>query len=151
YALLEAEIAQRVDEGCVVPADLLDRIAALDPERAAFDLGVIDPLYDELMRLPDDPALAAAEPNELARIRALRPLGPRDLGWSPTDEEALDRFHGAWTGRCVGCALGKPVEGMGMTREQGRVVGRARIKRLLRQRGDWPLGDYFSGSAVGDG
>src|SRR5438093_738953 len=83
---------------------------------------------------------AGAEPNELGAIRALRPDGPRDLDWKPSDEEALDRFHGAWTGRAVGCALGKPVEGMGMTRDaSGAVIGRARIKRYLSNRSDWPL------------
>jgi ADP-ribosylglycohydrolase len=152
YKLLGHELVQRRDEGCVVPASLAERIAALDAERDAWNTAAIDPLYDELMALPEDAALAAAEPNDLDRIRALRPAGPRDLGWDPTDDEALDRFHGAWTGRAVGCALGKPVEGMGMTQDaRGRVVGRARIKAYLERRGDWPLTDYFSGADAGDG
>src|SRR5262245_53122587 len=116
FNLLKHEIAQRRDEGCSIPRDLLARIDALDATNDAWKLGAIDPLYDELMALPDDLALAAREPNDLDRIRALRPDGPRDLGWSPSDDEALDRFHGAWTGRCVGCALGKPVELLGMRR-----------------------------------
>lgn len=152
YNLLQAEITQRRDEGCDVPRELLARIAALDPERDAWDLRAIDPLYDALMEVPDDPALAAAEPNDLAAIRRLRPDGPRDLGWNPADEEALDRFHGAWTGRAVGCALGKPVELIGLGHDHGGVfAGRARVKRYLVNRGDWPLRDYFSGRDVGDG
>src|SRR5262249_15445651 len=136
----------------VVPKSLLLRIDALDPRHDAWNPSRIDPLYEELMGLEEEPLLAAAEPNELEAIRALRPDGPRDLGWSPTDDEALDRFHGAWTGRAVGCALGKPVEGMGMIcGEGGRVVGRARIKEYLSNRDDWPLHDYFSGRDVGDG
>jgi len=135
-----------------VPAELLARIDALDPSRDAFDRSVVDPLYDELMALPEDAELAAAEPNDLDAIRALRPEGPRDLGWTPGDDEALDRFHGAWTGRAVGCALGKPVEGMGMSQDgAGRTIGRARIKEYLVRRGDWPLRDYFSGRDAGDG
>ncbi|NUO47822.1 MAG: ADP-ribosylglycohydrolase family protein [Polyangiaceae bacterium] len=149
--LLKEEIVQRRDEGCRIPDDLVARIEALDPERHAYDVAVVDPLYDELMAVPDDPVLAAAEPNGLDAIRALRPDGPRDLAWRPSDEEALDRFHGAWTGRAVGCALGKPVEGMGMRSESGRVVGRHHIKRYLEARGDWPLTDYFSGRDAGDG
>jgi hypothetical protein len=151
YNLLRHEIVQRRDEGCVLPAGLLDRVGRLDPARDAWNDAAIDPLYDELMALPEDAALAAEEPNDLDAIRALRPPGPRDLGWRPTDAEALDRFHGAWTGRCVGCALGKPVEGLGMRRDAGgRVVGRARIKDYLARRGEWPLRDYFSGRDAGD-
>jgi len=152
YKLLEHEITQRRDEGCVIPDDLLARIAALQSEERAYDSAAIDPLYDELLGLAADAELARAEPNELEDIRALRPDGPRDLGWRPGDDEALDRFHGAWTGRAVGCALGKPVEGMGMSRDgQGRVVGRSRVKQYLLNRGDWPLTDYFSGRDAGDG
>ncbi len=149
--LLREEIIQRRDEGVVIPADLLERIEALDDGQHAYDEGAVGPLYEALMALPEDEALAAREPNDLDAIRALRPDGPRELGWQPTDAEALDRFHGAWTGRAVGCALGKPVEGMGMSREAGRVVGRHRIKRYLEARGDWPLRDYFSGRDAGDG
>lgn len=150
-ALLREEVIQRRDEGCVIPADLSSRIASLDQSLHAYDEAVVTPLYDELMGLPEDAELARAEPNDLGAIRALRPDGPRDLGWQPSVEEALDRFHGAWTGRCVGCALGKPVEGLGMSRENGRVVGRLRIKRYLEARNDWPLRDYFSGRDAGDG
>ncbi|MFO0614668.1 MAG: ADP-ribosylglycohydrolase family protein [Polyangiaceae bacterium] len=150
--LLREEIHARREEGCVIPDDLVARIRALEPERDAYDERVVGPLYDELMALPWDDALAREEPNELDAIRALRPEGPRDLGFRPSDEDALDRFHGAWTGRAVGCALGKPVEGMGMTTDGARnVVGRARIRRYLERRGDWPLRDYFSGADAGDG
>lgn len=150
--LLQREITQRVDEGCVIPQDLLERIRALDPDLDAYELRVVDPLYAELMAVPQDPALAAAEPNDLDSIRALRPEGPRDLRYSPSEEEALDRFHGAWTGRAVGCALGKPVEGMGMSTDgTGRVIGRPLIREYLSRRGDFPLTDYFSGKDAGDG
>ncbi|MBA3686924.1 MAG: ADP-ribosylglycohydrolase family protein [Planctomycetes bacterium] len=152
YHLLREEFTQRRDEGCQVPAELAERFAALDAERDAWRTDRIDPLYDAVMALPEDAALAACEPNELAAIRALRPGGPRDLHWQPSEAEALDRFHGAWTGRCVGCALGKPVEGMGMGVREGRLVGRADIKRYLSERGDWPLRDYISARELpGDG
>lgn len=151
YLLLNEEFTQRRDEGCVIPASLRQRFAELHPEKDKWNLAKIDPIYDDLMALPEDPALAAREPNDLAAIRALRPDGPRDLRWKPTEAEAIDRLHGAWTGRAVGCALGKPVEGMGMRRRDGRLVGRGDIKRYLQNRGDWPLTDYFSGRDVGDG
>lgn len=152
YRLLEREIQQRRDEGCVIPPSLIQRIEQVDAERDGYDLSIVDPLYAELMALPEDAELALSEPNDLGAIHAQRPDGPRDLHWAPNDEEAIDRFHGAWTGRAVGCALGKPVEGMGMTTDAaGRVVGRSHIKQYLSNRGDWPLTDYFSGRDVGDG
>jgi ADP-ribosylglycohydrolase len=152
FNLLHEEFIQRRDEGCVIPERLVQRFRELSRDKDQWNYAVIDPLYDELMALEPDAALAAKEPNELAEIRALRPEGPRDLKWKPSDEEALDRFHGAWTGRAVGCALGKPVEGMGMSRdERHRLNGRKNIRRYLEARGDWPLRDYFSGREAADG
>jgi ADP-ribosylglycohydrolase len=148
--LLREELIQRRDEGVVIPRQLLQRLAEFHPEKDQWDPGV-ERLYDEIMALPDDDDLAAREPNELDEIRRLRPDGPRDLGWKPSATELTDRLHGAWLGRFSGCALGKPVEGVGQAVEGGRHVGRARIKQFLKNRGDWPLRDYFTSRDVGDG
>jgi hypothetical protein len=150
--LLSEEFVQRADEGCRIPAGLRQRFQELHPVHDQWSYGKIDPIYDDLMALEEDPLLAAAEPNDLTAIRALRPQGPRDLHYAPGEEELLDRLHGAWTGRCVGCALGKPVEGMGMGRDADLSLnGRRNIKRYLQGRGDWPLSNYFSGAENGDG
>lgn len=152
YNLLTEEFIQRTDEGCVIPDALRQAQKALHWQKDAWNTAAIDPIYDALMALEPDAALAKREPNELSEIRALRPEGPRDLRWKPSDAEALDRFHGAWTGRAVGCALGKPVEGMGMSRDKdGRLNGRRNIKTYLSSRNDWPLKDYFSGRETSDG
>lgn len=151
YHLLNEEFIQRTDEGCVIPATLRQRFAELHPENDRWNYTVIEPLYDELMALPDDAGMAAREPNDLATIRALRPAGPRDLNWQPSESELIDRLHGAWTGRATGCALGKPVEGMGMGRRDGALCGRKDIKRYLQNRNEWPLRDFFSGRDAGDG
>lgn len=152
YHLLAEEFVQRTDEGCAIPVQLRQAFAAIHPEFAAWNLAEIDPIYDALMALPEDAELAAREPNDLAAIRALRPAGPRDLAWKPGEAELVDRLHGAWLGRASGCALGKPVEGMGMRRNlAGELDGRKQIKAYLEKRGHWPLTDYFSGSDAGDG
>ncbi len=149
--LLNEEFIQRRDEGCVIPESLRNRHQGLERDVDQWNYAAIDPIYDALMLLEPDAALAAAEPNDLPAIRQLRPSGPRDLHYHPKDAELLDRLHGAWTGRCVGCALGKPVEGMGMGRDdQQRLNGRRSIRRYLEKRGDWPLRDYFSGKDLGD-
>jgi hypothetical protein len=151
FNLLAAEFTQRHDEGCAIPIALRERFAQLKPTTDAWNHAALQPIYDALAALEPDAALAAREPNELADIRALRPAGPRDLKWNPGKEEAIDRFHGAWLGRASGCALGKPVEGMGMGARNGAHCGRADIKKYLQNRGDWPLTDYFSGRDAGDG
>ena len=144
--LLEAEVTQRRDEGCEVPQWVRDAVAALP---SSDDGAETAQLWEALDGLAPDARLASAEPNELAAIRALRPDGPRDLDWRPADSELVDRLHGAWMGRAVGCALGKPVETpwYGMAVEAGRTVGRARIRGLLDAQGAWPLSDYFSADA----
>lgn len=152
YQLLNDELVQRTDEGCDVPASLRDRIAHIDHNIDAWNLALIDPIYDELMSLPQDEDLASREPNDLQAIRKLRPDGPRTLSFNPTEDELIDKLHGAWTGRCVGCALGKPVEIMGFHRNSdGKPDGRAQIKQYLTNRNAWPLTDYFPGDDAGDG
>lgn len=151
HHLLREEFKQRRDEGCVIPRSLRERFDRLDQMADAWNMGALQPIYEALEALEPDAALAAREPNDLAGIKALRPQGPRDLKWNPTAAEAVDRFHGAWLGRASGCALGKPVEGMGMGEREGRHVGRGDIKKYLQNRGDWPLRDYFSGRDAGDG
>ena len=151
FALLSEEMQQRRDEGVQLPEILRSRVEALDPIADAWNEAAIWPIYDELMLLPADPVLEATEPDDLDAIRALRPTGPRDLRWSPDDSELIDRLHGAWTGRATGCALGKPVELMGMHVRGGELTGRADIKRYLELRDEWPLKDYFSGRDAGDG
>jgi hypothetical protein len=151
YTLLHEELIQCRDEGAVIPNSLLKRVQQLDPVKDLWNLKAIDPLYDELISLPINQALETKEPSELSEIKKLRPQGPRDLNWKPSDEELLDRLHGAWTGRATGCALGKPVEIMGFAGENGRLTGRQNIRKYLENRGDWPLKDYFSGRVTNDG
>ena len=64
----------------------------------------------EVKRLPIDQDLAKREPNNLGRIQALRPAGPRRM-WNAFDGDTYgDRLEGALLGRMAGCTLGAPVE-----------------------------------------
>ena len=150
YALLREEMVQRRDEGAVLPAELRSRLDALDPVADAWNESVVWSLYDELAAIPADHVLEACEPDELGAIRRLRPHGPRDLHWAPSEAELVDRLHGAITGRATGCALGKPVEVVGSGVAEGRLTGRRDIKRHLIALSDWPLRDYFSSADAGD-
>jgi len=150
--LLKEEFIQRTDEGCIIPADLRARFDALDQKADRWKTALADPIYEALMALPHDEDLAAREPNDLAAIRALAPIGPTLPAWNPDDATLHDRLHGAWVGRATGCALGKPVEVRCLQRDEtNRLVGRARLRQYLEKRGDYPLTDFISLRDVDDG
>ncbi len=140
-ALLKAEAAQREYEGCAAPSELSALICALDEASSAASIST---LLETLAALKLDPGFPYDQPDDLRAIQTRRPPGPRSLPMSLSDTEMRDRIYGAWTGRAVGCALGKPVELLGMFGD-GRRNGRACIEALLKARGHWPLSDYFTG------
>ncbi|GAA1370961.1 ADP-ribosylglycohydrolase family protein [Catellatospora chokoriensis] len=81
-------------------------------------------LLDECDALPTADTPAAPQPRELGL-----PTGVTD-----------DRMLGAWTGRAVGCLLGKPVE----------KLPREAIAEILRATGRWPLDGYFTAVGLPD-
>lgn len=121
-------------EGYVVPESLLEQVMELHPESEVFNEDRIAYLFAKLRDLPRHPDFGYVQPNDLEAIRKSRPDGPRRLDVTLSESDLLDRFHGAWTGRICGCALGKPVEGWSYNR----------IRRLLEARGEWELDSYFS-------
>lgn len=91
-------------------------------------------LLDAAQLLPLRPGYPYVEPSDLHGIIAQRPGSPPALPQRDWDEATLlDRVHGAWTGRCAGCLLGKPVEGW----------HRDRLHGLLKALGRWPLAGYI--------
>jgi len=146
--LVELELTQREYEGHPVPDSIKEKVAALDKEKDNMNIAVIDPIFDELDALPKSVDFSYVQPNDLEAIRRERPDGPRKLGDVDTTQ-ILDQFHGAWTGRACGCALGKPVEGVGMHGAKG-MDGRQTIRTYLENRGHWPLDFYFSGTEAVD-
>ncbi len=148
--LLKYELVQLEYEGFIVPESAKDAVKSLDPEKDAFNESAILKISKSLEGLPRDPKFRYVQPNGLDEIRRERPAGPHVLKGSFSDDELLDRLHGAWTGRAAGCALGKPVEGLGM-HGHGGMNGRLAIKSHLQKLGHWPLDFYFSGADAGDG
>lgn len=82
------------------------------------------------------------EPGDLETIRALRPTNRPGLSTTFDDDELADKMYGAWLGRCAGCALGKPVETIGL---KPGAPAWAALKRYLTAISpeEWPLRDYF--------
>ena len=72
--------------------------------------GELEKSLEELKALPIDEKLRLKEPDELDKIRALRPLGPRKMWQSIPEELYLDKLQGAFLSRLAGCTLGAPVE-----------------------------------------
>jgi len=148
--LFKTELAQMADEGAAVDRDAWLRL--LEAAHGAPD--EIEALYDELAALPTDKKAEAREPNDLDAIRALRPDGPRRMGLPYGEGELLERLHGAWLGRCCGCALGKPFESAPFFHVPGKSAPssrgpsqRAACEAYLRAAGAWPLDFYLPGAA----
>jgi hypothetical protein len=126
--VVEYERRHAVEEGRDI-APLAGEFASLQaaelPEDEAFQRRVNE-LMDRVAQLPIRGDFPYREPSDLEGIRAERPAGPRRLELKLTDEALLDRLHGAWLGRCAGCLLGKPIEGVrtdalwGLLKDAGR-------------------------------
>jgi len=70
----------------------------------------INSLIDTLKELPADPGFTLKEPDQLDKIRALRPFGNRKLWKEFHSDKYMERLTGSLFGRFAGCTLGAPVE-----------------------------------------
>jgi len=89
--------------------------------------------------IPGDPALRplALELLDAVPAPTTPPLGVTpEPGPGPRPDP--ERLLGAWTGRAVGCVLGKPVE----------KIPRRGIREILRATGRWPLTGYFTAEGL---
>lgn len=107
------------------PANRLSGAEAVDPD-VAWEL------MDALEAAPSRSDYAFEEPNDLGEIRSAS-SGTRQVDVDLAEDALRDRILGAWTGRCAGCLLGKPVERW--TRD--------RIRRYAESSGQWPLESYL--------
>ena len=108
--LIHYEIVQRREEGCDVNAieTHVERVLRRNERLQRVEL---DTILQDLESTRPAELFPYVEPSTLDDIRAERPDGPRRIELNLTNHQILDRIHGAWLGRAVGCALGKPVEG----------------------------------------
>jgi ADP-ribosylglycohydrolase len=90
-------------------------------------------LLDAAQRLGTRKGYGFKEPSALPEIRKLRRRGPDRAKRRLSDKALQDRLLGAWLGRCAGCLLGKPVEGVHTDELWG----------FLKTTGQWPLSDYI--------
>jgi ADP-ribosylglycohydrolase len=122
--LARNELQQAAESGHDV-AHLRARLAALSPRD---DEALMD-LYQEVLALPQATDWPYVEPSALPEILATLP----DAASSTPVDRLPDRILGAWTGRIVGCMMGKPFE-VGPTR--------ASIRAYLETKHAYPLTGY---------
>ncbi len=138
---VETERRQCIEEGKDLGPveDEFARVQALDLEDPANQRAA-EELLDSTVALPTRDGFPHIEPSDLEGIRAaVPPQAAPPVAARLGDAELEDRVYGAWTGRCVGCLLGKPVEGW----------RRPRMWGYLRDLGRWPLADYFRYDVAG--
>lgn len=130
--LYQEELQQRREEGV-----RLDDFLARHPE-TPDDPAELNKLYDELMTLPVDSAFPYDEPDGYEKILAARP----EAVSVSQKEIPFDKFYGAWLGRCIGCALGKPVEtGWGFNGKDGK-TGWEMILEWFKGADAYPIRGY---------
>ncbi|WP_218001528.1 ADP-ribosylglycohydrolase family protein [Nocardia niigatensis] len=131
-ALLYYEWCQRAESGYAVD-DFAEEVRDLTHTERVLP-GACWRLLDRVERAPRLPDWPYTEWVD-APWSANRPDSDQDSRPELGEAELLDRVHGGWLGRCIGCTLGKPLE-------NGFVWTPARIRGYLESNGAYPLRDY---------
>jgi ADP-ribosylglycohydrolase len=139
--LVRREFEQSLQEG-----KSPDGIAALrgEFERAGRDETLLAAISARLIALPVSADFPYREPDDLVGIQALR-KNRVTFSVPPLDAALENKMLGAWLGRCAGCALGKPVELIGLW---APACTRQRTWRDIKHYltaihpDEWPLRDY---------
>jgi len=128
---LKTDAAQMTEEG----HDKGALLAELEAAAAKHSLDALIALQQDFWARPSPPDFPYEEPNDWETIASFFPDPDTHAEFRGTDKELADRILAGWQGRCVGCQLGKPLEG----------TGRAdKIKKVLTAVGSWPLEDYMN-------
>lgn len=141
YVLVSEEIKQREEEGVDV-SGFAEKLQA-----AGKDEVKIMSVYEELRETKVSPKFPYSEPNALFAIRAERPDGPRKLQINASEAQLQDKFYGAWLGRSVGCALGKPLESMHFLEGHAGNPGWKNVKLWFEGADAWPIRSYTPGTS----
>lgn len=133
---VKLELIQRGEEGCDTQGFAERWTAAGQDEHKLLEL------YHELMSLTVAPEFPFEEPSDLEGIRRLRPDGPRTLQADWSEEIWQDKFRGAWSGRSIGCALGKPLEHPDYLYGKDGRPGWENVELWFKGADAWPIQGY---------
>lgn len=133
---LATDLKQMTEEG----HDENVLLQELERAKSARSLDALATLQQEWWNRPSPPSFPYDEPNDWEAISASFPDPEPHARFRGTQSDLADRLHAAWLGRCAGCQLGKPIEG---------VHWPERLQKLLQFVGSWPLTDYVNAPAPG--
>ena len=127
-----AEYKQSIEEGLDIESHKAFFEEAAAMENGAEKASLCDKIFEIVINADTRPDYKYDEPNDLKGIRAERD-GYETMGEVPDEDTLKDKLLGAWTGRAVGCLLGKPVEGARSNE----------LIPLLKKTDNYPLHRYF--------
>ena len=136
---LMTEYVQSMEEGLDIEKykSLFEAVSEL--ENGKYKTRMSDVIYEMIINSKMRNDYKYNEPNELKEIGKLR--NPHDFDIKMPDAEALrKKLLGAWTGRAVGCLLGKPVE----------CIRSDELIPLLKEIGNYPMHRYILGTDITD-
>jgi len=113
--------------------------------RAGSNPATLASVHARLVALPVRADFGFNEPNAIDAIRTLR-HGSQTFATPALDAAFDDKMHGAWLGRCIGCALGKPIELLAIAAPKAeRQFTWRDIKHYLTAIApdEWPLRDFI--------
>lgn len=133
------EYNQSIEEGLDVEKykDLFYSVAAMEPSEEKTKMS--DVIFDIVINADIRADYKYNEPSDLKQIKALRI--PHEFEKKDFDEETLrKKLLGAWTGRAVGCLLGKPVE----------CIRSDELIPLLKETNNYPMHRYILSTDITD-
>ena len=138
--LIAEEERQLIEEGVVPDAAVR---AAEEAQRRRLAGAHETEVWAALAGLPRREDFGFVEPSDLESIRVGRSDDAQALRFDPADDELFDKMHGAWLGRCAGCALGKPIEGFMSDHNGLQSWQRQKAYLTAISPDEWPLRDYI--------
>ena len=134
-----AEYNQCIEEGLDIEEHKALFEAVAEMEYGEMKARMSDMIFELVMKAGICKDYAYNEPNELEEIRELR--APHSFEATMPDDDMLrKKLLGAWTGRAVGCLLGKPLEG----------VRSDELIPLLKETGNYPMHRYVLSTDITD-
>lgn len=132
-----AEYNQSMEEGLDIESqrDFFQQVASM--ENGAEKAELCDKIFETVINADIRADYKYDEPNELEGIKASREEYAIE-GEVPAGDALKNKLLGAWTGRAVGCLLGKPVEGMRSDE----------LVPFLKETGNYPMHRYIVSSDV---
>lgn len=134
--IVRLEIIQKKEEGCDIQ-DFLE-----EHDKAGDDEIKLRQLYEKLYLLQPESSMQTKEPSELEEIRKQRSKGSEKLALKIHESNLKDKFYGAWLGRCIGCALGKPLEAGPFMAGTEHNPGWKNVKLWFEGADAWPIRGY---------